>query len=303
MIASEFARHGLTSIKLTGGDPALWDPLVEAVRRLKQDVGFKDVHVISRHPRIGELAPALAGAKLDLLNMSIDTLKPALHHDITGINDLPQVIAAVRQCVAAGLPVKVNTVVMRGCNDTEIEHMAHEMAALGVRELKLLDVIQDLDDGEESFARRLKKIGATSVRDLYVPLSDIVDRLRPQVVAQQTVHQGGLGHPMLSLRLESGLTVTVKDHHAGAWYGSICKRCPHYPCHDALMALRVTADMRLQFCLLNGDVAVELRPLLARGGGALQSAIGNALAVYGAATFEQTQLTAPRRHIPLVESA
>lgn len=301
-VTAEFARRGITSIKLTGGDPALWEPLVEAVRRLKDEAGFKEVHVISRHPRIGVLAQALAAAKLDLINVSIDTLKPELYRDITGKDDLPQLLAAVQSCVAAGLPVKVNTVVMRGCNDMEVEHLAEQMAKLGVRELKLLDVIQDLDDGDESFARRLRKIGVASVRDLYVPVGDVVDRLRPQVVTQKTINQGELGHPMLSLRLKSDLMVTVKDHHAGAWYGPICKNCAHYPCHDALMAVRVTADMRLQFCLLNADVAVDLRPLLTRGGRELESAIRNALEVYGAAAFEQTPQAAQRRHISLVAS-
>jgi|SRR6185369_6201956 len=298
-VTAEFARLGTRSIKLTGGDPALWEPLVEAVRRLKEEAGFKVVHVISRHPRIGILAPALAAAQVDLINVSIDTLKPALYRDITGKDDLPQLLAAIRSCVAAGLPVKVNTVVMQGCNDMEVEHLAEQMANLGVRELKLLDVIQDLDDGDESFARRLKKIGVASVRDLYIPISEVVDRLRPQVATQKTINQGDLGHPMLSLRLKSGLLVTVKDHHAGAWYGPICKNCHHYPCHDALMAVRLTADMRLQFCLLNADIAVNLRPLLTRGGRELEAAIRDALEVYGAAAFEQTQQPAQRRHIPL----
>lgn len=300
-VASEFSRHGLISIKLTGGDPALWDPLVQAVRRLKADAGFKEIHVISRHPRIGELAPALAAARLDLVNVSIDTLKPALHQKITGIDDLPDVLGAVRRCIAAGLPVKVNTVVMRGFNDGEIEQIAEQVANLGVRQLKLLDIIQDLDDGEESFARRLKTIGANSVSDLYIPVSEIVERLRSEVVAQSIVHQGDLGHPMLSMRLKSGLMVTVKDHHAGAWYGPVCKGCTHYPCHDALMALRVTADMRLQFCLLNSDVAIDLRPLLARGDGAVEAAIRNALAVYAEASFDQAPQLVRRRHTPLVE--
>lgn len=299
LVATEFNRHGISSIKLTGGDPALWDPLVEAVRRLKEEVGFKEVQVISRHPRIGEFASGLAAAKLDLVNVSIDTLRPSLHRDITGKDDLLEMLTATRQCIAAGLTVKVNTVVMRGGNDTEIEDIVRKMAKLGVRELKLLDIIQDLEDGEESYARRLKQIGAVSVRDLYIPLTNIVDRLRPQVVSQKIVHQGDLGHPMLSLQLKSGLIVTVKDHRSGAWYGSICTHCPYFPCHDALMAMRVTADMRLQFCLLNQDVAVNLRPLIDSGSDALHAAICDALAVYDSSVFEQTPLDIQRNQIAM----
>lgn len=301
-VAAECARHGIRSIKLTGGDPALWPPLVEAVRQLKA-AGFADVHVISRHPKIGSLATALAKANVDLINMSIDTLKPALHREITGVNDLPSVLSAVSQCVASGVPTKVNMVVMGGINDEEVGAVAALLASIGVRELKLLDVIQDLDLGQESFARRLSKLRGTSLKDLYVSLDEIVEEMRQQAISEEVVYQGGLGHPMLSMRLASGLTLIVKSHTAGAWYGSICRSCPHYACHDALMALRLTADLRLQFCLLRDDVALDLRPVLAQGADALKDTISAALSVYSSAMFERAKAELPPRTvIPLVQA-
>lgn len=293
-VAAECARHGIKAIKLTGGDPALWSPLVVAVRRLKAE-GFADVHVISRHPKIGSLANALAEAKVDLINLSIDTLKPELHRQITGVNDLPAVLNAVSQCAASGVPTKVNMVVMGGINDDEVEAVAAKLASMGVRELKLLDVIQDLDLGQESFAQRLSKLRGKPLKDLYVPLDQVVQKMRPQAISETVVRQGDLGHPMLSMRLMSGLRITVKSHTAGAWYGSICKACPHYACHDALMALRLTADMRLQFCLLREDVAVDLRPVLARGADALKVTLSDALSVFQHAAFEHVQEQPPAR--------
>lgn len=302
-VAAECARHGVRSIKLTGGDPALWPPLVEAVRRLKAD-GFADVHVISRHPKIGSLASALADANVDLINVSIDTLKPGLHREITGVNDLAAVLDAVSECVSSGVPTKVNMVVMSGINDGEVAAVAAELAGMGVRELKLLDVIQDLDVGEESFASRLSKTRGSSLKDLYVPLDAIVQEMRSQAISEEVIHQGDLGHPMLSMRLKTGLTLIVKSYTAGAWYGSICKACPHYACHDALMALRLTADLRLQFCLLREDVALDLRPVLAQGADALEDAISAALAVYRGAVFERPQAgPPPRTVIPLVQAS
>ncbi|MEU1813256.1 hypothetical protein [Micromonospora aurantiaca (nom. illeg.)] len=46
-------RAGVTGVKLTGGDPALYDPLEVAVERLRAEAAFDEVEVISRHPRIG----------------------------------------------------------------------------------------------------------------------------------------------------------------------------------------------------------------------------------------------------------
>jgi hypothetical protein len=67
------------------------------------------------------------------------------------------------------------------------------------------------------------------------------------------------------MTLASGFEVVLKDSRAGAWYGEVCKDCRFYPCHDALMALRLTADRRLQFCLLREEISVPLAQILCDG--------------------------------------
>jgi cyclic pyranopterin phosphate synthase len=284
-IAEECLRHGIRSIKLTGGDPALWLPLIEVVRRLKQEVGFEEVHIISRHPKIGNLASELFSVGTDLINISIDTLNPKLHHNITGINDLSEVIAATQLAIASKVNVKVNTVVMAGVNDHEIEDLVLYFESIGISELKLLDVIQDLDAGNESFSHRLLKHNRGKLSDLYVPLLSIIEKFRLRAVSEEVVNQGGLGHPMIVLKLPSGMKLTIKDHSTGVWYGSICNTCSHFPCHDALMALRLTADLRLQFCLLREDISVDLKPILANNPLALHDEISRAFDIYRNAEF------------------
>jgi cyclic pyranopterin phosphate synthase len=281
-VARAFAAEGIDDVKLTGGDPALWPPLVECVGRLKAE-GLR-VQVISRHPKLAELAPALRDAGVDLFNVSLDTLDPALHREITGCDDLDLVVGALRACVRTGVPVKVNTVVMAGKNDGEVEALIDFCEREGAQTIKLLDVIRDLDQGSETYSRVLRKGGYT-LADLYEPLDAVVARVRRRAAEVRTLTQGGLGHPMTSIRLPSGLEVLVKDHRRGAWYGPVCRGCPHYPCHDALMAVRLTADARLQFCLLREDAVIDLRPALARGDGALRDVVRGALGVYAAAAF------------------
>lgn len=284
-VARAYVELGGGFVKLTGGDPALWEDLVSCVATLKNGIGVQHLHVISRHPRIGILASTLAAAGVDLINLSLDTLKPELHKEITGIDDLLEVLTAVEQCVEAGTPVKLNMVVMAGVNDREIEDVIAFCERVGVASLKLCDTIGDLDAGPESYALRLRGLRDVNLADLYCPLEPVAAALRELAVKTKTVGQGGLGHPMLSLTLSSGLEVIVKDHRAGAWYGSICADCRHYPCHDALMALRLTADVRLQFCLLRQDKVIDLRPHLADGPSALVEALAGALQVYDEATF------------------
>lgn len=281
-IASIVRNLGVSSIKLTGGDPALYPPLEQAVLRLRQDAGFEEIELISRHPRIGPRAARLADNGVALLNMSIDTLDPVLHHELCGVNDLPGVLGALDDCLATGVPCKVNAVVMGDINDEQIPSLIAYCAERGVHTVKLLDVIKDLDSGAESFARRLAIKRGKHLRELYAPLGRLVDQLRTMAVNEETRQQGGLGHPMTVFTLASGLKVMLKDSTAGAWYGSLCHHCPFFPCHDALMALRLTADLRLQFCLLRDDVTV---PLMGMKPAAVERAVQEALAVYETARF------------------
>lgn len=283
-VAKVIRSAGITSIKLTGGDPALYDPLELAVRRLRGEAGFEEIEIISRHPRIGERAEHLAALGVTQFNMSIDTLDPQLHHELCGVDDLPQVIGALQRCVQTGVPVKVNTVVMGGINDDEIEQLADFCAHNGIRTLKLLDVIKDLDEGAESFARRLAIKRRKTLRDLYTPLEVFSERFAAQAVKREVISQGGLGHPMTATTLPTGLKLMLKDSKAGAWYGSVCDGCPFYPCHDALMALRLTADLRLQYCLLRQDNTLDLQGVIGDEE-RLRAAVLPALAPYTQATF------------------
>ncbi len=283
-VVAPLVERGLTSIKLTGGDPALWAPLEEAVAALR-DAGMSEIEVISRHPRIGERAGALAAAGVTQFNMSIDTLDAGLHRQICGIDDLAEVQSAMRACVATGVPVKINTVVMAGVNAGEVPDLAAWCENEGVATLKLLDVIRDLDAGGESFARRLAITrGGATVESLYVPLEEVAGGLRARAVVVESRSQGGLGHPMTVMTLASGFEVVLKDSRAGAWYGDVCSGCRFFPCHDALMALRLTADRRLQFCLLRDEISVPLAPIL-HDAARLERALDDALATYAGASF------------------
>jgi cyclic pyranopterin phosphate synthase len=253
----------MTDLKLTGGDPALYDPLIDVVAAVKRRTAIKNVEVISRHPRIGELATGLAAAGVDRFNVSLDTLSPELHRRICGVDDLPRLLDAIMTLVGTGVPVKLNTVVMAGINDTEIMSLISFAETAGIRSLKLLDVIEDLDLGKEFHLTRLRKeTGASTLSDLYRPLADISGRLSAMAVKVEVQTQGDLGHPMQVFSLAGGLQVIVKDSKAGAWYGEICRGCRFFPCHDALMALRLTPDLRAQFCLLRDDITIDIAPIV-----------------------------------------
>ena len=269
---------GLASLETNRGDPALWPPLVECVASLKR-LGMCDVEVISRHPRLETLSRGLADAGLTLLTVSIDTTDPVRHRTITGRDDLLGIVRGLRACIRAGLTCKVNAVVRTNTTAADLEALIQFCEGEGVRILKLLDLITDLDHGREAFSSRLVHLGGGPLIRYFSPLGDVENTLRRRAIKTGVTTQGGLGHPMGVFELPSGLVVVVKNSARGRWFGDICKGCRHFPCHDALMALRVTPDLRLQFCLLGEDRTVSIRDKI-NSKELLSAALKNALAVY-----------------------
>jgi cyclic pyranopterin phosphate synthase len=283
VVATAYTQAGGKNVKLTGGDPALYALLPELVRRLKTEAKVPSLEVLSRHPRMGKIVDDLVAAGVDQLNMSIDSLNAEKHKMITGVDDLPEVLKALKKCCETGLLVKVNTVLMTP-NKDEIEPLIHYCEQLGITELKFMDIIRDMHDAEQGNSVRLKQIGYHSIKDLYVDCSTVYEFVDRRAIMSQTIMQGNLGHPMRQYVLPSGLKVTVKDHKSGAWYHPRCEGCKHYPCHDALMALRLTSDRCLQYCLLS-DNTVNIATALDEGGASVDNVVRNALDFYNNAQF------------------
>jgi len=255
-----YKKNGGSEVKITGGDPVFWPELAAFISRLKGDVGISKIEVITRSPKIEDKISALLKAGMDVLNFSLDTVDRDAYKKITGCNDYDALISTIQTC-AKLVPIKVNAVIMKGINDLNVSDLITFCESLNVQQLKLLDIIDDLQNGEVGNSHRLVEIGAKRLSDLYTSLAPICEDIKKDAIAENIVYQGGLGHPMNEYMMASGLTITVKNAENGAWYGNPCKNCPSYPCHDALMALRLTSDSKLQFCLLNEEASVSIAGL------------------------------------------
>lgn len=142
-IAAAFVTLGVEKIRLTGGEPLLRPDLPELVRRLKTDLGVRDVALTTNGWLLERNLPALRAAGLDRLNVSVDSLDPAQAGRMNGQGLAPaRVLAAIDAAGAAGLPVKINMVVQRGVNADEIEAMAgyFRERRMSLRFIEFMDV-------------------------------------------------------------------------------------------------------------------------------------------------------------------
>lgn len=232
-----FAAMGVKRVRLTGGEPTVRRGILELVRMIAGIEGIEDLAMTTNGHLFGAQAQAFADAGLRRVNISLDTLDAARFEAITRGGDLARVLDAIEASRAAGLgPVKVNTVVVRGVNDHEIEDL---VAFFGQWPDVVLRFIEYMPfDGNESVK-------------LHVPVAEIRERVFSAYTVRPAEQKVG-GGPAVNWALEEtgqvvGFISPITEH--------FCEQCNR---------LRLQADGHLRTCLSRDDTP-SLRDIL-RGG-------------------------------------
>ncbi len=111
---------GITEVRFTGGEPLLRRGLPSIIARTAALRPRPEISLTTNGIGLERLAGALRAGGLDRINVSLDTLRPAVFRELSMRDRLDDVLAGLAGAAAAGLtPVKVNAVLMRGVNDGE----------------------------------------------------------------------------------------------------------------------------------------------------------------------------------------
>ena len=111
---------GIREVRFTGGEPLLRPGLVGIVAAATALSPRPEVSLTTNAIGLSRVAPALARAGLDRINVSLDTLDRARFTQLTHRDRLDDVLAGLSAARDAGLtPVKVNAVLMRGLNEED----------------------------------------------------------------------------------------------------------------------------------------------------------------------------------------
>jgi cyclic pyranopterin phosphate synthase len=117
-------QGGIRRVRITGGEPLLHRDVVTLVARLAA-LPIDDLALTTNATRLKALAKPLRNAGLKRLNISIDSLDPVRFARLTRGGDLATVLDGVDAALACGFDeLKLNTVVVRGENDDELEAIA-----------------------------------------------------------------------------------------------------------------------------------------------------------------------------------
>lgn len=138
-----FTDLGVSKIRLTGGEPLMRRELPTFVSQISTKPAVKDLAMTTNGVLLENNLPALYGAGLRRLTVSLDTMKTERFHQLTRRDDHAKVLSSLRAIADHGFTgTKIDTVVMRGFNDDELVDLVEfgKSISAEVRFIEYMDV-------------------------------------------------------------------------------------------------------------------------------------------------------------------
>ena len=254
-LASAFIGLGVRKLRITGGEPLVRRNILSffhAMSRHLESGALSEITLTTNGSQLSRFADDLAAAGVRRINLSLDTLDAQKFSAITRWGKLDPVLEGIRAASRAGLKVKINTVALKGFNESELFALVAFCGDQG-HDLTFIEVMPMGDMGEEA---RL---------DQYWPLSNLRARLSERLTLIDLAER--TGGPARYVRIgETGQKIgfiTPLTH-------NFCESCNR---------VRVTCTGELYMCLGQEDRADLRAPLRASpDDAALTEAIRGAIA-------------------------
>lgn len=235
-LARLFVAAGVDKIRLTGGEPLVRKDVETIVERLGA-LGLKTLALTTNGLLLPKKLPRLHAAGLNLINISLDTLRPDRFLAITRRQGFDLVMQAIQRAIDHGYdPVKVNCVVMRGVNDDELADFV-AMTEDRPIEVRFIEYMPFGGNGWDDAQ--------------FMPYIDMIARIKERFPKLERLadgpHETSKTYQVPGFRGRVGFITSMSEH--------FCSGCNR---------LRLTADGHLKVCLF-GQAEVSLRDALRQG--------------------------------------
>jgi cyclic pyranopterin phosphate synthase len=239
---------GFRKFRLTGGEPTLRPDIVDITRRIASVPGVEDLAMTSNGILMPRLARPLREAGLKRLNIHVDTLHPDRLKKIMRFGSLEEIEAGIAAAEAAGLlPIKINVTVTRDYNDADVVDLARR-ARDGDWHVRFIELMP-LGGGETAHVALSQ----------FVPSSETRRRIEEALGPLVPVESASPADEARNYRFEKGGGIVGFISPVSEPYCGSCNR------------MRLTADGRFHFCLLNDD-ELDVKKAIRGGGGVAEVA-------------------------------
>lgn len=232
-IIKEAVNLGVTKVRITGGEPLVRKGVVDFIKKLREIKKLEDISLTTNGFFLSEYAEKLKDAGLNRVNISLDSLQEEKYKRITRGGSLEKALKGINSALKAGLlPIKINTVLIRGINDDEVEDFVR--LTLG-RPLNIR-FIEFMPSGEE-----LKD----NYRDKFISVLEIKESLAEKYSFRPVDINSGNG-PAKYYQIKGGQGtigfITALSQH-------FCKTCNR---------IRLTSEGKLRPCLFS-NIEVDIK--------------------------------------------
>ncbi|MDI6776679.1 MAG: GTP 3',8-cyclase MoaA [Syntrophales bacterium] len=241
-------KMGVVKVRVTGGEPLVRRSIVDFIASLKTIKGIDDISLTTNGILLEAFAERLFNAGMKRINISLDSLNASKYTRITRGGDLDAVLRGIDEVYRVGfLPIKINTVAIKGFNDDEVLDFAR-LTLYKPYQIRFIELMPIGEAGMENNGRYLSNdIIRERINRLY--------RLEP-VNGNQEPEVGGQGLPLSGparmYRITGGVGEIGFISPVSRQFCLSCNR------------LRLTADGHLRACLLS-DEEVDLKGPLQDG--------------------------------------
>jgi cyclic pyranopterin phosphate synthase len=235
-----FAECGVNKVRLTGGEPLLRRNIAVLVKKLAGTAGIEELTLTTNGVLLEQMANELKAAGLRRINISVDSVERETYQLITGFDLLQKVTRGIYKAIAVGLgPVKINAVVLRGMNESQI-------LALGQISLYLPVLVR--------FVEYCPTNEYTRPAGDYVPNSEVRKIIERRFGRLSNYLTGDAGGPALyfKIRQSAGAIGFINGRSS-----IFCQQCNR---------LRLTSDGKIRPCLYSTH-HYDLRELIRSGAG------------------------------------
>ncbi|MDA0263800.1 MAG: GTP 3',8-cyclase MoaA [Chloroflexi bacterium] len=186
-----FAEHGVTKLRITGGEPLLRNELPQLLGMLGAIDGIEDLTLTTNGYLLAQFAQQLKDSGLGRITVSLDSLDDDVFKAMNGRGFAPgRVLDAIQTAADVGLsPIKINCVVQKGVNDHTIVDLARHFKGTG----HIVRYIEYMDVGNRNGWRSEHVVPAAEIIakiDAEMPLEPVESNYRGEVARRYRYRDG-----------------------------------------------------------------------------------------------------------------